>query len=124
MTKTASQMGKAARNKGKVGEREVAHLLQKHGFSDSHRTQQFSGKEGTADVVGLPGFHIEVKRQETYRINDWCQQAEDEARQGETPIVVFRRSNQPWRVIMDFERFLSLMAEYQDVVEELDSIEK
>ena len=104
--KTASQRGKAARNKGKVGEREVAKILRDHGFVDAHRTQQFSGKEGTSDVVGIPGMHIEVKRQEKLAIEKWHEQACEDAREDEVPIVVFRRSGQKWRVVMDLEDFL------------------
>ena len=100
------KLGKSARNKGKVGEREVVKILKEHGIKNARRTQQFSGKEGTADVEGLDGFHIEVKRQEKLAIEKWHQQACEDARDEETPIVVFRKSGQPWRIVMDFEEFL------------------
>ena len=49
-----------SRTKGKRGELEVAHLLKKYGY-DARRGQQFAGINGDADVVGLPGIHLEIK---------------------------------------------------------------
>ena len=100
------KLGKSARNKGKAGEREVVKILKEHGFLEARRTQQFSGKDGTADVEGIEGVHIEVKRQEKLNIEKWHQQACEDARDDEIPIVVFRRSGQPWRVVMDLSDFL------------------
>ena len=50
-------------NKGKNGERELATILREYGY-DSRRGQQYCGSNGDADVVGLPGVHIECKRVE------------------------------------------------------------
>ena len=55
-------MGKASREKGKRGERELAGRLREYGY-DARRGQQYSGMDGD-DVVGLPGIHIECKRVE------------------------------------------------------------
>ena len=54
---------------------------------------------------GLEGFHIEVKRRERYDIDSWCSQAERDAGD-RVPLVVFRKSQQPWRVIELWESFL------------------
>lgn len=43
-------MGKMSRNKGKVGERELAGYLKEYGY-DCRRGQQFSGKNGDAPCV-------------------------------------------------------------------------
>ena len=56
--------GRTSRNKGKVGERELAAALRAEGFESARRGQQYSGSETSADVVGLPGIHIECKRVE------------------------------------------------------------
>lgn len=48
--------------KGKKGERELAAILKSYGYEDSRRGQQYCGSNGDADVVGLPGIHIECKR--------------------------------------------------------------
>ena len=46
-----------SREKGARGERELARVLRQYGYN-SRRGQQYSGANGDADVVGLPGIHI------------------------------------------------------------------
>lgn len=58
-----------SRNKGAAGERELAGKLRDYGY-DARRGQQYSGANGDADVVGLPGIHIEVKRVERLNIDE------------------------------------------------------
>ena len=103
-------MGKInSKRKGAVGEREVAKILRDHGF-DARRTAQFCGNTGdAADVIGLDGFHIEVKRAETTKIWDWIAQAERDHKAGMIPLVVFRKNGEKWKVCMDFEEFLKLL---------------
>ena len=57
-----------SRRKGADGERELAKKLKEYGY-DTRRGQQYSGANGDADVVGLPGIHIECKRVERLNIN-------------------------------------------------------
>jgi Holliday junction resolvase len=83
-----------SRRKGADGERELVRVLRGHGF-DARRGQQYCGAHGDADVVGLPGLHLEVKRKEALRLYDAMAQARHEAREGETPVVVHRRNNCP-----------------------------
>lgn len=104
-------MGKLSRNKGKRGEAEVAHILQAAGYADAKRTAQRCGRDGTADVIGLPGFHIEVKRCETTRIHDWLDQARRDSREtGARPIVVHRRSGEPWLATISLSDLLDALA--------------
>ena len=71
--------GKAAKRKGKVGEREWAALCREYGF-EARRGQQFSGASGDPDVVtNVPGIHFEVKRTETLHLWGAIKQAEDDA---------------------------------------------
>ena len=105
--KTKSQIGKLSRNKGKVYERELAGNLREYGY-DAHRGQQFCGKNGDADVVGLPGIHIEAKRREQISIYDWMAQSISEAKQGEFPVVMFRKSNCETLVVMRLPDFMDL----------------
>ena len=56
-----------SRQKGVRGERELAGILRDYGF-DSRRGQQYCGLNGDADVIGLPGIHIECKRVERLNI--------------------------------------------------------
>lgn len=94
-----------SRDKGKRGELEVAHLLQKHDI-DARRGQQYSGANGDADVVGLPGYHIEVKRVEKLNIDNAMKQAIRDAREGETPIVIHRKNGEPWKVTQLFDDWI------------------
>lgn len=106
--KTASQRGRASRNKGKVGEREVAKFLRDHGYADARRGVQFSGKTGQADVVGLPGIHLEVKRVERLNIENAMAQSIGDARDGEVPVVFHRKDRGEWMVTMRAEDWVEM----------------
>lgn len=107
-------MGKASRDKGKRGEREVAKLLREHGFTGARRGQQFNGADGSADVVGLPGAHVEVKRTESLRLYDALEQAEHDAQGVEFPVVLHRRNGRKWVAILDVEDFLEIYRNHRD----------
>lgn len=94
-----------SRNKGKRFELTISHILQEHGF-DARRGQQFSGANGDADVVGLPGIHIEAKAVENLNIYKAYEQSVGDAREGETPVVVFKKNRKPILIAMSFEEFL------------------
>lgn len=101
-----------SRNKGARGERELASLLRQHGY-DARRGQQYSGANGDADVVGLPGIHIECKRCEQVRLTDWMSQSKRDARSGEVPTVWHRRSNEEWLITMRAEDFMEIYKEWE-----------
>ena len=68
-------MGKASRDKGKRGELLLARFLREQGY-DCRRTSQYCGQTGdAADVVGLPGLHIECKFVERLNIREALEQA-------------------------------------------------
>ena len=97
--------GKRSRDKGKRGEREVAALLRQHGY-DGKRGQQYCGAAGDADVLGLPGVHIEVKYVEKLNIHGAIAQSISDARAGETPIVMHRKNQADWLVTMRASDYL------------------
>ena len=96
-----------SRNKGKRGELEAAHLLQEYGY-DARRSQQFAGMNGDADVVGLPGMHIEVKRVEKLNLENAMEQSARDARESEIPIVLHRKNRSEWLVSMSFSDWMKL----------------
>lgn len=104
-------MGKASRDKGKRGERELAGVLRDYGY-DCRRGQQFCGANGDADVVGLPGIHIECKRVERLDLYGAVGQAVRDAKEGELPVVMHRKNNCEWLVTMPLEEWISLYREY------------
>lgn len=102
-----------SRRKGVVAERELAHELQKFGF-EARRGCQFCGKNGDADVVGIPGVHIECKRVQQLNIHDAMRQSVRDARPGELPIVAHRKNYEHWLVTMRLEDFISLLKEMEE----------
>ena len=106
-----SQNGRHSRNKGKRGEREVAKIFRDAGYP-ARRSVQYNGRPGTAaDVVGVPGMHIEVKFVEKERIREWYRQAERDASASpeQVPVVVHRKSREPWLVTMSLDDFIRLL---------------
>lgn len=100
-------MGKSQREKGKRGERELARRLREYGY-DARRGQQYSGANGDADVIGLPGVHIEVKRTEKLSLYDALAQAIADARPGEMPVVAHRRNNCDWVIIQPLDDWIKI----------------
>ena len=98
-----------SRRKGAVGEREIAKYLRDHGFTEARRGQQFKGGADSPDVVGLTGFHVEVKRVERLDLNAAMEQSIRDCGENETPIVVHRRNNDYWKVTMRLDDFMEVI---------------
>lgn len=105
-----------SRAKGSNGERELAKILREHGY-EARRGQQFCGANGDADVVGLPGYHIECKRVEKLNLEAAIEQSKRDARQGEIPIVVHRKNRQEWQVTISLEAFLEIIKAKEEASE-------
>lgn len=101
-----------SRAKGARGERELAGKLREYGY-EARRGQQYCGSNGDADVVGLPGIHIECKRVERLNLADAMEQAEDDARLGEKPVVFHRKAHCEWQVTMLLDDWIELYREWQ-----------
>ncbi len=102
-----------SRNKGASGERELAAKLREYGY-DCRRGQQYSGANGDADVVGLPGIHIECKRVEKLNLHNAMAQSVNDARTNETPTVFHRKNHKEWLVTMRLEDFMKMYSEVLD----------
>jgi hypothetical protein len=99
--------GRGARNKGAAGEREVAKILTDNlGFVVKRNLGQ--ARDG-ADDITIEKFRIEVKRKEALAIDKWSAQVEACAKPGEVPMVIYRRSGQPWRVCLLLDNFIPMM---------------
>ena len=96
-----------SKDKGRRGERELAKKLREYGY-ETRRGQQYSGANGDADVVGLPGIHIECKRVEHLNLYDAISQSRHDAREGEVPVVMHRKDNCEWLVTMRLDDFMEL----------------
>lgn len=98
-----------SRAKGAAGERELANLLKKYGYTKARRSQQYCGANGDADITdALDGIHIECKRVERLNIDDAMAQAVADAREGETPAVFHRKNRKGWLVTMRLDDWLTL----------------
>lgn len=96
-----------SRAKGKRGELALVRRLREYGF-DVRRGQQYSGANGDADVVGLPGIHIECKWVERLNISDAMDQSKRDARPGEAAAVFHKRSREDWLVTMTIDDWVDL----------------
>ena len=96
-----------SRQKGARNERLLANILKEHGYTEARRGQQFSGLHGDADVVGIPGIHIECKAVERLNIHDAIEQSIRDAREGEIPVVIHKKNRKPWLVTMRLEDWLN-----------------
>ena len=108
MNLTGVQMTINRREKGAGGERELAKTLRELGFEDARRGQQFCGANGDADVVALPGIHIECKRTEKLSLYTALAQAKSDARMGEMPCVFHRRNRCEWIVIQPLTDWIEI----------------
>lgn len=102
-----------SRQKGKRGELELAKKLRQYGYS-CRRGQQYSGSNGDADVIGLPGIHIECKRVEKLNLQDAMDQAKRDKRNEEIPAVFHRKNNCEWLVTLTLDDFIKIYREWED----------
>ena len=101
-----------SRQKGAAGERELAKKLRECGY-DCRRGQQYCGANGDADVIGLPGIHIECKRVERLNIDDAMLQAIRDRKEGEFPAVFHRKNNGKWMVTMLLDDWQEIYREWR-----------
>ena len=99
-------MGKMSRRKGAAGERELANKLAellprldiKRGIGQSR-----GGGAEVADVTGLPGIHVECKRQKLPNIRAALRQAEADANDKECAVAMTRSDGDGWLCTMLIE---------------------
>ena len=105
-----------SRRKGKEGELELSRKFRDEGY-DAHRSAQYCGNTGeAADVIGLPGIHVECKRVEHLNIDDALDQAKHDAFAGGKkvlPAVFHRRNNTRWKVTMDIDDWFEMYREWE-----------
>lgn len=104
-------MGGRSQRKGAAGERELAAILQEHGY-DCSRGGSLSFGE-VPDLTGLPGIHVECKRVERLNVQEAMDQAirDAERMQDGMPTLFHRRNRKPWLVTMRLEDWLLLYAQ-------------
>lgn len=101
-----------SKKKGARGERELSKILRDYGYN-TRRGQQYCGANGDADVVGLPGIHIECKRVEKLNLLDAMGQAVHDAAAGLLPTVFHRRDRCEWLVTMRLTDWMQIYREWE-----------
>ena len=103
--------GNSSRNKGQSGEREVMGIL-KLIVEERYKTltnldcpvlerNLNQSNKGGYDIIGLDWLALEVKRQETLLIDQWWAQTKKQAKHNQHPVLIYRASRQPWRVMLE-----------------------
>lgn len=102
-----------SREKGKRFERKLASILKKDYGYDCRRGQQYCGANGDADVIGLPGIHIEAKHQKKMQLYDWINQAKRDAKDGLLPVVFHKKNDCEILVSMPLDVFMTIYREWE-----------
>lgn len=101
-----------SKRKGNRAERELLHLLQAYGL-DAHRNdQQYIGGVDNPDIsvkIGPVSVHVECKRVERLALAVALRQAHRDANGHALPVVVHRRSREPWLVSMELTDLLEVL---------------
>lgn len=102
-----------SKQKGKRFERTVAGLFREAGYDGARRSQQYAGINHDADVVGVPGLHIECKAVEKLNLYNAMEQSKSEKREGEIPIVVHKKNNHNVLVTMEWDDWVYFFREWE-----------
>lgn len=105
-----------SKQKGARFERLLASRFREYGY-DARRTAQYCGNTGdAADVIGLPGIHVEAKHAEQMRLYEWVSQAKRDALAGggkRLPAVFHKRNHAEILVTMELDDWMNLYREFE-----------
>lgn len=107
------------RRKGAQGEREVVALAVKYGFTRAHRTapMQAGRPKDYPDVSGVGQLWLEVKCYGENVPAGMVREALATEHPGYVNAVAWKTNRQPWRVTLDLEDLLALLARPRNDVE-------
>lgn len=116
-----------SREKGKRFERQLASKLREYGYDNVRRSAQYCGNSGeAADLVNLPGIHVEAKHVEKMTLYDWMAQAKHDAAEsgkGLLPAVFHKKNNHAILVTMELPDFMTIYREYEAGMENTRGVE-
>ncbi len=102
-------MGLFSKLKGKRGERELSHELERVLGISARRGVQYHGSPDSPDVVtNIEGIHIECKRSEKFSLYNALKQTQNDA-ETKIPVVCHRQNNKPWVVVVKLDDLPKLM---------------
>ena len=103
-----------SKRKGNRAERELLNILQSYGL-DAHRNdQRYIGGIDNPDIsvkIGPVSVHVECKRVERLALAAALRQAHRDANGHALPVVVHRRSREPWLITLGREDLLQIIEE-------------
>lgn len=106
-----------SRAKGARFERTLASKFREYGYKNARRSAQYCGKTGeAADIVNLPGIHVEAKACERMQLYEWMAQAKRDAAnggKGNLPAVFHKKNNAEILVTLTLDDFMKLYREYE-----------
>ena len=113
-------MGKInSKHKGKNGELELVKKFKELGADKARRSAQFHGniEEGSPDLLGVDGIHVESKRVERLQIYEAMEQATRDSKKQKNgiPTVFHRKNGKGWLVIMNFEDWGNMWKALKDI---------
>ena len=95
--------------KGSDFERQVAGILADELGLKAQRVL-LSGIRGEGDIEGVPGIHLECKRQEQTRLATWFEKEQPKA-DGKPFCLIHKRSREPVFVTMELRDWIRLFRE-------------
>ena len=96
-----------SRKKGSNGELEFSNECKKRGY-ETMRGQQYCGANGNADVEGLDGVFIEVKRTQHIKFKEWMEQAIKDNVNDKKIIIAHRKDREKWKVTMQLDDWFEM----------------
>ena len=113
--------GRTSQRKGADAEREIVTILQSHGYPAQRGGSLSYGT--VPDVYGLEGLHLEIKRHERLNLHAAYRQSQLDARRFRDgrPVVVHRRSREPWMITLALDDFLEIYGKKKDRRDQMGS---
>lgn len=114
---------KNSRRKGKDAELEAKDELNRLFGTDCRRSQQFCGKAGDADVVGLEGIFIEVKRRQSFSIDKTLETCAVDIAGGDfevrpVPLILHRKDDTQWKATIPLNDLPALVERLNEIMKE------
>ena len=101
-----------SKRKGNRAERELLQLLKSYGIEARRNDQRYIGGIDNPDIsarIGPVSVHVECKRVERLAMAAALRQAHRDANGHALPVVVHRRSREPWLVTIQLEDLLQII---------------
>ena len=111
-----------SRTKGRAGEQEVARILRDELRLEVRRNWEAQAASGGCDLIGVPGWAIEVKRAKVLRLSEWWTQTAGQAlRAHARPVLIYRLDRHPWYAMMSLYNLRPDIGDHRQVTMLLES---